>query len=219
LYFLTLWEAIFDCVLQLGIPDKHFWRLSSCGQYSSKSAYDLLFSGSPALLLLVLLSAFGDLGRRPNAVFFLWLVMHNRCWTTDRLAKRGLPHPAFCPLCDQKDETIHHLLVSCVFARQFWFNIFQKRGLAALSLGTEEAILRLGGILRLLALMEALKKASTLVILGAWCIWRHRNECVFYGVPPSVASSMSLVEDECSLWCLACAKGLSLLPVYGHDLG
>jgi hypothetical protein len=28
------------------IHDKHFLRLSNCGQYSSKSAYDLLFSGS-----------------------------------------------------------------------------------------------------------------------------------------------------------------------------
>jgi hypothetical protein len=35
--------------------------------------------------------------------------------------------------CDQKNETIHHLLVSGVFARQFWFYIFQKRGLVALS--------------------------------------------------------------------------------------
>jgi hypothetical protein len=29
-----------------GIHDKHFLRLSNCGQYSSKSTYDLLFSGS-----------------------------------------------------------------------------------------------------------------------------------------------------------------------------
>jgi hypothetical protein len=44
--FLTLWEAIFGFVLQPGIPDKNFLRLSNCGQYSSKMAYDLLFSGS-----------------------------------------------------------------------------------------------------------------------------------------------------------------------------
>jgi hypothetical protein len=50
------------------IHDKHFLRLSNCGQYSSKSAYDLLFSGST---FLVLLSAFGTLGRQPNAVFSL----------------------------------------------------------------------------------------------------------------------------------------------------
>ena len=45
-----------------------------------------------------------------------WLVTHNKCWTVDRLARRGLPHPEFCPLCDQEEETIDHLLVHCVFA-------------------------------------------------------------------------------------------------------
>ena len=26
-----------------------------------------------------------------------------KCWTADRLARRGLPHPEYCPLCDQED--------------------------------------------------------------------------------------------------------------------
>jgi hypothetical protein len=41
--------------------------------------------------------------------FFLWLVAHNRCWTADRLARRNLPHLDRCSLCDQEEETIHHL--------------------------------------------------------------------------------------------------------------
>lgn len=53
------------------------------------------------------------------------------------------------------------------------------------------------------------KGFNSLVILKAWCIWRHLNECVFEGVPPSVARALSLVEDEYCLWCLAGAKGLS----------
>ena len=47
----------------------------------------------------------------PKCRFFVWLVAHNRCWTADRLARRGLPHPEHCPLCDQAAETIDHLLV------------------------------------------------------------------------------------------------------------
>jgi hypothetical protein len=52
--------------------------------------------------------------------FFLWLTVLNRCWTADRLAKRGLDHLERCP-CDQESETLDHILVSCVFAREFWF--------------------------------------------------------------------------------------------------
>ena len=36
---------------------------------------------------------------------FIWLAVKNRCWMADRLAKRGLPHPGSCPLCDQAEKT------------------------------------------------------------------------------------------------------------------
>jgi hypothetical protein len=63
--------------------------------------------------------------------FFIWLVEHNMCWTSDKLAKRGtgMDHPEQCPLCDQQAETINHLLVSCIFARQVWTDLFQPVGL------------------------------------------------------------------------------------------
>jgi hypothetical protein len=35
-------------------------------------------------------------------------------------------HPETCPLCDQEEENIDHILVSCVFARQFWFSFHQR---------------------------------------------------------------------------------------------
>jgi hypothetical protein len=49
----------------------------------------------------------------------MWQVAHKRRWTVDRLARRGMDHPEKCPMCDQEDEIIDHLLVACVFARQF----------------------------------------------------------------------------------------------------
>jgi hypothetical protein len=47
--------------------------------------------------------------------------------------KYGLSHPAACPLCDQAEETIDHLLVSCVFTHQIWFSFLQKVGLQTLA--------------------------------------------------------------------------------------
>lgn len=41
---------------------------------------------------------------------FHWLAMQGRCWTTDRLARRGLPHEPTCALCDQEPEIMQHLL-------------------------------------------------------------------------------------------------------------
>jgi hypothetical protein len=58
----------------------------------------------------------------------MWLVAHGRCWTADRLAKEGLPHPPNCLLCDQEEETLNHLLVSCIFSREVWFQIMRSVG-------------------------------------------------------------------------------------------
>jgi hypothetical protein len=69
----------------------------------------------------------------PKCRFFIWLVAQNRVWTADRLAKRGLIHPEKCPLCDQEDETIDYLLVTCCFSREFWYLLLRKFGLHSLA--------------------------------------------------------------------------------------
>jgi hypothetical protein len=93
---LYLWDILLNFRLQPEVEDKHIWRLSSNGQYSAKSAYEGFFLGS----------IFGPWERiwkswaPPKCCFFVWRVAHNNCWMADRLARRGLPHPEFCPLCD-----------------------------------------------------------------------------------------------------------------------
>ncbi|GJM91702.1 hypothetical protein PR202_ga08105 [Eleusine coracana subsp. coracana] len=58
---------------------------------------------------------------------------------------------------------------------------------------------------------------NTLIILGAWILWNHRNRCVFDGISPSLAAALVQAGEERYLWELAGAKGLSfltaLLPV------
>lgn len=54
---------------------------------------------------------------------------------------------------------------------------------------------------------------NSLIILGVWIIWKHRNACVFEGAAPSVTSIMREFKDEYSLWCLAGAKKLQDLEL------
>jgi len=142
----------------------------------------------------------------------LWTAAHKRCWTADRLARKGLEHPAACPLCNQAQETIDHLLVSCVFARQLWFNLLLRFGLQELAPNLEDekfddwwatASRRVTG--------QVLNGLNSIIILGAWNLWNHRNRCVFDGASPSISNIISSTCVDMHQWSMAGAKGVSYL--------
>jgi hypothetical protein len=60
------------------------------------------------------------LENRPQCKFFAWLILQNRVWTSDRLARREWDHCPSCPLCRETMEFAHHLLASCRFTRRVW---------------------------------------------------------------------------------------------------
>lgn len=104
----------------------HVWQFAPSGRFSTKSAYEAMFIGAIEFKPWERIWRSWAPGK---CKFFMWLVAHDRCWTADRLEKRGLPHPQCCPLCDQEDKTINDLLVACVFSRQAWYNVLHKLGL------------------------------------------------------------------------------------------
>jgi hypothetical protein len=55
-----------------------------------------------------------------NLKFIAWLFSQDKCWTADGLQTHGLPHPAIYPFCDQEGETLQHLLLGCMLAREVW---------------------------------------------------------------------------------------------------
>jgi hypothetical protein len=188
---------------------------SASGQFSTKLAYRTLLQGvtyfEPA-------ERVWKSWAPSKCKFFMWLVEHNRCWTSDKLAKRGMDHPERCPLCDQHEETINHLLTACVFARQVWTGLLQAVGLQELVPQQNDTVFedwwrhssqQVEG--------QARKGFNSLVILGAWVIWKHRNQCVFCGTHPSVPTVLQVARDEAMLWTIAGAKGLSFLQAIGHS--
>jgi hypothetical protein len=55
------------------------------------------------------------------------------------------------------------------------------------------------------------KGVDSLIILGAWVIWKHCNRCVFDHLPPNLNLLLRLADDETRKWVVAGAKGLSHL--------
>jgi hypothetical protein len=60
---------------------------------------------------------------------------------------------------------------------------------------------------------QLLKGTSSIIMLTAWGIWKHRNAAVFDNVRPSVASLFNDIKAEARQWVDAGARGLrQLLP-------
>jgi hypothetical protein len=58
---------------------------------------------------------------------------------------------------------------------------------------------------------------NSLVALGAWIIWTHRNACAFDGVTPSMSRALSATSDEQRIWEIAGAQSLSSLTGASHE--
>jgi hypothetical protein len=84
-----------------------------------------------------------------------------------------------CPHCDQAEESIKNLLLSCVFARKFWFKLLQRVGLQFLAPQIGEEFFDDWWALgknQFEGWVSLQKGLSSLVILGMWTLWIHRNK-------------------------------------------
>jgi hypothetical protein len=123
-----------------------------------------------------------------------------------------LEHPDKCPLCDQEEETVQHLLVSCVFAREVWARLLSIVGLQHISPNHDDKIFQEWWRVAEGRVPAAVKEGfNSLVALGAWRIWKHRNNCVFHRTSPSVSGVLQEIKDEVGHWCLAGASRLRAL--------
>ena len=183
---------------------------------SSKSAYAAFFVGT---IKFGLWKRIWKSWAPPRWKFFIWLVFHNRYWKADCLAKRGLPHLEACPLCDQVEETIHHILVGYVFTRQIWARIFQFLGLSYLSPEPTSRFSKWWWKAISSVPKDEWKGLNSLIILVVWEVWKHRNSCVFENATPSIQKVLRSVSAEGILWCSAGPKKLQELLVRVPALG
>jgi hypothetical protein len=114
--FLTLWDALRSVELQPEKEDNHIFRLANNGKYSAQAAYESLFWD---LLSLSLAREFDICGLLRNVNFSCGL------WLTKDVGlligcRNGDSHTLTVALFVIKNlKKNDHLLVGCVFSRQF----------------------------------------------------------------------------------------------------
>lgn len=209
-YFI-LSDVIQDIALSLD-EDQHTWKFEAAGTFTSRSAYRAFFNGSTTFEPWRLIWKTWAPGK---CKIFLWLAIRNRCWTADRLQKRGLEHPDKCVLCDQEEETAQHILTSCVFARQFWHEILAPLGLADRAPRLDDCTFAKWWRKASKRTPKDKRKGfNSVVVLGAWMLWKHRNAGVFEHSNPNIHSLVHMFKEEAHLWSLAGARGLRALGTW-----
>lgn len=157
-------------------PDRFIWRWCPSGQYSASSAYKALCYGQTSI------PGARELwkSRAPNKCkFYLWLVIHGRCWTSHRLQRHGLPHHGPCALCSQEAEELNHLLAGCVTSREIWYKVLRRCGWQQLTPGANDHLVTWWIHSRKQIPKPRRKAFDSLVILVTWTIWLERNDRVF----------------------------------------
>ncbi|GKA39075.1 RNA-directed DNA polymerase, eukaryota, reverse transcriptase zinc-binding domain protein [Tanacetum coccineum] len=62
----------------------------------------------------------------PRHAFVIWLVMHERLATQDRIMVWNKKDSLLCPLCNVENDSHEHLLFKCPYSEEVWKNIKEK---------------------------------------------------------------------------------------------
>ncbi|XP_010690714.1 uncharacterized protein LOC104904215 [Beta vulgaris subsp. vulgaris] len=111
----------------------------------------------------------------PKSKFIIWMVLHNRLPTVDRIRRWGINCDARCSLCRSEEESLQHLFFSCDNASAIWREIcrlmrFDDSG------GLYQDVISS-------ACSQARKKKGKLFVMfftkSVHAIWRQRNSQIF----------------------------------------
>jgi hypothetical protein len=208
LEFVTLWNLVDQSRLQPQQEDKITWTLTPKGEYTTSSAYRAQFRGyatNPAL------AAIWKTWAPPKCKFFAWLILQDRVWTSDRLARRHWDHSPVCPLCRTTAETAVHLLAQCRYTLRIW-------SLLATWIGPHfppptrwlHSASPNDWWLQITTVPDTPRKGlRSLTLLVSREIWKERNNRIFDRRGASVPSFVNRIRDEVSLWIAAGVKDLA----------
>lgn len=139
---------------------------------------------------------------------FIWLAIRRRCWTADRLQRRGLPNQGVCVFCGHQEETIGHLLVGCVVTTQVWARfLIQVGSPCAIPVGQPTLQDHWIGAQKSATKLRR-KEIDSCVILISWVIWKERNQRIFNNAVATSEQLLQYMLDEHCQWRLAATAHL-----------
>ena len=116
----------------------------------------------------------------PRHKFFCWLMLNDIINTCELLTRKSFHlDSSSCVLCNDEDmEDRTHLLFSCTFSQNFWWNI-------DIEWNTD---LHIHDMIYDGKLRYNIPFFMEIVTIGCWSLWNQRNWLIFENIPCSIAS-------------------------------
>jgi hypothetical protein len=150
----------------------------------------------------------------PSSKLFVWTALLSHCWTSERLQRHGLRNNGPCALCHQASESIEHLLLNCVYAREVWFTLLRRAGFHQLCPVMEVSLAEWWLRRRKSVQSDCRKGFDSFVVLVTWHLWKGRNARVFDQASRQAGELVSFIVAEGRNWV---AAGFSVLADFLHS--
>jgi hypothetical protein len=146
-----------------------------------------------------------------KCIFFMWLSVLGRCWTSERYHRHGFRNSVDHALCAQYPELIDHLLIGCSVVREVWFIILSRCNLHNQVPMLNSSLCNWWLRARKQIAKARRKAFDSLVVRVAWCLWIEQNCRVFSATVKSVARVACVAWDMLQVWCQAGIVFVSML--------
>jgi hypothetical protein len=157
--------------------DKILWAPAKDGIYSIKEGYKILQQNGIDKVPCRAFSFCWNHVVLPKAGCFAWLTIKHRILTSDRLSRLHIAPSFNCLFCNECEEIVDHLLLTCPFASQCWNFILNKLNYSTPLQNTIWEVFQAWPVLYPKSLFANLWKC--ILALVVWAIWWERNKCIF----------------------------------------
>lgn len=149
------------------------WSQVSTGQkFSMKTAYKILSGDFEKVRWKRLIC---NNPATPKSKFIMWLTLHNKLATVDRVSKWGVQCDTQCCLCLTELESVQHLFFYCKYVAEVWSGINIQMGNRS---GRAQFQNHVGQ-----ACKSSRKKSRMIMVMlfteCVYAIWRQRNNKIF----------------------------------------
>jgi hypothetical protein len=107
-----------------------------------------------------------------------------------------MPNNGLCALRSEEEETIQHLLMSCVYTREVWFHVLRTARICCLCPAADATWPGWWPYSRKLILKDHHHDFGTMVLLASWSLWKECNAHVFDGMHSQAGQLATLIVEE-----------------------